>query len=135
MIVRAVRRDHRAEDSDNAPADDHDLADDEGRSSEQELQGLAACLRTLGHGRSDGRRDGLGRDGDVHQRSASSRMRGFIQAIVMSATSVASMYTMPTMITPAVSIGRSLFWAANSIVWPIPLYVKIFSTAMIPPNR
>ena len=35
--------------------------------------------------------------------------------------SVASMYTMPMMMTPAVSIGMSLRWAANSIVWPIPL--------------
>ena len=34
---------------------------------------------------------GLGRDQDVHQRSASSRMRGFIQAMIMSAASVASM--------------------------------------------
>ena len=31
------------------------------------------------------------------------------------------MYTMPMTITPAVSIGRSLRWAANSIVAPIPL--------------
>ena len=51
----------------------------------------------------------------------SSLMRGFIQAIVMSAARVASMYTMPMMMTPAVSIGMSLRWAANSIVWPMPL--------------
>ena len=38
--------------------------------------------------------------------------------------SVATMYTMPTMIAPAVSIGMSLRWAANSIVCPIPLIVE-----------
>ena len=126
VVERVVRRDPFAEDGGDDPAEDDQAADDEGGPPEQDAQGLAAGLGSLrggtgcarGH-RGDGR-ERAGRDRDVHQRSASSRIRGFIQAMIRSAISVASMYTMPTMITPAVSIGMSLRWAENSIVWPIP---------------
>src|SRR6185369_6147030 len=110
-----VWRDPLSEDGTDDPTDDDDVADDECRAFDQDPQCLAAGLGSLGFGRCDGRRGRSRADDDVHQPAASSRIRGFIQAMMRSAARVATMYTMPMISTPAVSIGRSLFWAANNI--------------------
>ena len=48
------------------------------------------------------------------------RMRGFSIDEAMSARSVATMYTIPIVSTPASSIGKSLSLAALKISWPMP---------------
>ena len=124
VVERVVRRDPLARGSArDDPADDDDVADDEGRSPDAGRRSSRAAPAPAPRpaGVDDAARSGVGIDRDVHQRLASRRIRGFIQAMMRSATSVASMYTMPITMAPAVSIGMSLRCAANSMVAPMPL--------------
>ena len=93
VVERVVRRDPLAEDGADDPADDDDVADDERRALDAGArQRLAAGLGPLGGGRRGHRCRWGGVDDDVdHQAFASSRMRGFIQAMMRSAARVASM--------------------------------------------
>src|SRR4026209_739263 len=113
VVERVVRGDRLAGDREDRPQAEDQQADDESWLPEQDRAALATRLSALGT-------DVGGWGRDCHQ-WVSSLTRGFIQAMIRSAANVATMYTMPITMTPAVRTGMSLRWAANSIIWPMPL--------------
>ena len=99
------------------------VADDERRAPDQHTQRLAAGLRSFRDGRArPSARPAPGATVTSISVSASRRIRGFIQAMVRSAISVAIMYTMPMMRTPGrqhrevLALGREEHRLAHPVV-------------------